>query len=178
MVQDPDGHFVELVQPDRMPATQAPAEANVVDVRVRLTVEDVEQSMRLYRDALGLEVLSRPELRDDPVVSAALGVGGAEYRVGIMQVPTTGLVFEVIDYERIDRREVRGGLQDPGSTRIQLQVRDVDAAVAAFEEFGGAVVSTGGTPLELPIPNGTIKVAIVREPDNLFVVLIETPPPN
>lgn len=177
VVQDPDGHFVELVEPERMPATQTPADANVVDVRVRLTVADVERSMALYRDGLGLAVLTPPTSGDNPVVSAALGVVGARYRFGIMQVPASGLVFEVMDYANIDRAVVRGRLQDPGSTRMQLRVRDVDAAVAELEKGGGTVVSTGGRPLELPIPNGSLKVAIVREPDNLFVVLIESPPP-
>jgi catechol 2,3-dioxygenase-like lactoylglutathione lyase family enzyme len=178
MVQDPDGHFVELVQPEEMPASQAPAAANVVDVRVRLTVDDVDRSMQLYRDALGLKVVSAPALRDDATVSAALGVSGAQYRAGIMQVPTSGLTFEVIDFKGIDHRAVRGRLQDPGSTRIQFRVRDVDAAVAAFEKFGAEVVSAGGAPLELPVPGGSLKVAIVREPDNLFVVLIQAPPPK
>src|SRR5438552_12285133 len=53
VVKDPDGHFVEIVQPDEPPKTEAPATANVVDVRVRLTVDDVEKSVRLYHDALG-----------------------------------------------------------------------------------------------------------------------------
>jgi catechol 2,3-dioxygenase-like lactoylglutathione lyase family enzyme len=176
IVQDPDGHFVELVEPEQMPATQAPASSNVVDVRVRLIVEDVEQSMRLYRDALGLAVMTPLRSGNDATISAALGVPGATYRFGILQVPTSGLVFEVMDFTGIERRNVRGRIQDPGSTRMQLRVRDVDEAIAAFERRGGAVVSTGGKPLELPIPNSSIKVAIVREPDNLFVVLIETPP--
>ena len=64
--------------------------------------------------------------------------------------------------------------QADGSTRIQLQVRDVDAAIAAFRKAGATVVSTGGKALDLPTPNGSLKVAIVREPDNLFVVLIQT----
>lgn len=178
MVQDPDGHFVELVQPDEMPAHQAPATANVVDVRVRLTVDDVDRSMRLYRDALGLEVVSEPKLRDDPAVSAAFGMSGGQYRAGIMHVPTSGLTFEVIDFKGVDRRRVRGRLQDPGSTRIQFRVRDVDAAIAAFKQFGGEVVSTGGAPLTLPVPGSAIEVAIVRGPDNLFVVLIGAPPPK
>jgi catechol 2,3-dioxygenase-like lactoylglutathione lyase family enzyme len=177
-VRDPDDHFVELVQPDELPPSRAPATANVVDVRVRLTVEDVDRSMRLYRDALGLKVLAEPELHDDGAVAGALGVGGAQYRVGMLQVPTSGLVFEVAEFKRIDRRSVRGGLKDPGSTRIQLQVRDIDAAITAFEQFGGAVVSTGGVPVDLPVPGSAIKVAIVREPDNLFVVLIQAPPPK
>lgn len=91
-------------------------------------------------------------------------------------MPATGLTFEVMDYSGIDRSSVRGGIEDPGSTRVQLRVRDVDAAVAAFARFGGEVVSTGGRPLDLPIPNGSIKVTVVREPDNLFVVHIESPP--
>jgi predicted enzyme related to lactoylglutathione lyase len=176
IVKDPAGHFVELVQPEQPLDTQAPATANVVGVRVRLTVDDVERSMPLFRDALGLAVLTEPQFHDDSVVSAALGVSGAQYRFGVLQVPTSGLVFELMDYKGVDRKTIRGRLQDPGSTRIQIQVRDVDAAVAAFEDFGGEVVSTGGVPLELPVPNGALKVAIVRDPDNLFVVLIQAPP--
>jgi catechol 2,3-dioxygenase-like lactoylglutathione lyase family enzyme len=179
-VEDPAGHFVEIVQPERMPATQAPETANVVDVRVRLTVEDSGRSMQLYRDALGLAVSSEPPLGPDrAAIAASPGVGavrGADLATTSLEVPTSGLTFELIEFIGSDRRPVRARLQDPGSTRMQLRVSDIDAAVAAFEHAGGEVVSTGGTPLELPVPNGSIKVAIVRDPDNLFVVLIEAPP--
>ena len=37
VVKDPGGHYVELVQPERLPATQVPATADVIGVRVRLT---------------------------------------------------------------------------------------------------------------------------------------------
>jgi hypothetical protein len=42
---------------------------------------------------------------------------------------------------------------------------------------GGAFISTGGKPLDLPAGANTLKVGIVRDPDNLFIVLIHTPPP-
>lgn len=177
VVKDPDGHFVEIVQPDQPPETQAPATANVVDVRVRLTVEDVEKSVRLYHDALGMELTNKPAFAENATVGAALGVGNAQFRFGMLKVPNTGLVFEVMDYKGIDRKTVRGDLKDPGSTRIQLQVRDIDAAVAALTKAGGTFVSTGGKPLDLPVQNGALKVGIVREPDNLFLVLIQSPPP-
>jgi hypothetical protein len=87
-------------------------------------------------------------------------------------------VFEVIDFKGVDRRTVRGRIQDPGSTRIQLQVRDVDAAIEALKRTGGAVVSTGGATVNLPGRGGaTTKVAIVRDPDNLFLVLLPAPQP-
>jgi hypothetical protein len=80
----------------------------------------------------------------------------------------------VIDFKGIDRKTVRGNIQDPGSTRIQLQVKDVDAAIETLKKRGGAVVSTGGTTVNLPGRGGaTTKVAIVRDPDNLFLVLLQ-----
>ena len=65
---------------------------------------------------------------------------------------------------------------DPGATRIQLRVADIDAAAAALVEVGGTFVSTGGKPLDLPAGNRSLKVGVVRDPDGLFVVLIDTPP--
>src|SRR4029079_1928114 len=53
IVKDPDGHFVELDQLDPLPATTAPETANVLGVRVRLTVDDGDKAMQLYRDVLG-----------------------------------------------------------------------------------------------------------------------------
>jgi hypothetical protein len=90
----------------------------------------------------------------------------------------SGLMLDFLDFEGLDRRTVRGRIQDFGSTRVQLRVRDLDAAIAAFKRYGGEVVSTGGKPLTLPAGNSTLEVAIVRDPNDLFVVLIETPTPD
>jgi catechol 2,3-dioxygenase-like lactoylglutathione lyase family enzyme len=179
VVKDPDGHFVEIVQADQPPETAAPPTANVIAVRVRLTVADVDKALALYRDTLGMSVRSVDQFTHDAGVNDMLGLPkDAQYRVGMLEVPTTGLVFEVIDFKGVDRRTVRGNIQDPGSTRIQLQVRDVDAAIEALQRHGGAVVSTGGATVNLPGRGGaTTKVAIVRDADNLFLVLLPAPSP-
>jgi catechol 2,3-dioxygenase-like lactoylglutathione lyase family enzyme len=174
VVKDPDGHFVEIVQADQPPETQAPPTANVIGVRVRLTVADVDTALSLYRDALGMKVRSVDQFKKDSDVNAMLGLSDGQYRVGMLEVPTSGLIFELIDFKGIDRTTIRGNIQDPGSTRIQLQVRDVDAAIDALKRHGGAVVSTGGTTVNLPGRGGaTTKAAIVRDPDNLFLVLLQ-----
>jgi catechol 2,3-dioxygenase-like lactoylglutathione lyase family enzyme len=175
MVQDPDGHFVEVVELGASPPTETASPSNIVEVRVRLTVADVERSVRLYRDTLGFESMAVSQFSD--AVAGALGVPGSRYRFGMLRIPGSGLVFEVMEFEGVPRQTVAGRIQDPGSTRIQLRVRDVDDTIAALAPFGGTVVSTGGQPLDLPAGNRTLKVAIAREPDNLFLVLIETPPP-
>jgi catechol 2,3-dioxygenase-like lactoylglutathione lyase family enzyme len=177
VVKDPAGHFVEIAQLDPLPETKAPATANVIGVRVRLIVDDVDKATRLYRDALGMKLTNTPAFQSNDAVSAMLGLSGGEFRFSLLEVPTTGLVFELMDFKGVSRHTVQGRLQDPGSTRMQLRVRDIGATIAAFEKAGGAVVSTGGKPLDLPAGNNKLKVAIARDPNNLFVVLIESPPP-
>lgn len=178
VVKDPDGHFVELFQFDPLPETTAPASSNVIGVRVRLTVDDAAAAMRLYRDALGLKQTSLDEFKSDPNVSAMFGLPGGEFRLGTAAVPGTGLIVEFIEYRGVDHRRVASDLRDPGSTRIQLQVRDVDEAVRELKSAGGVVISTGGAPVELPRTGGPpIKVAIVRDPNNLFVVLLQAARP-
>ncbi len=177
VVKDPDGHFVELSQPAELPATTAPPTANVIGVRLRLAVHDVETAVRLYRDELGLEARAAVgEFGDNVAVLDALGLERGQYRVGLQNVPSSGLMFDFVDFKGVERKTLQGRIQDFGSTRVQLRVRDIDAAIAAFERFGGEVVSTGGEPLSLPAGNATLEVAIVRDPNNLFVVLIEAPP--
>jgi catechol 2,3-dioxygenase-like lactoylglutathione lyase family enzyme len=178
IVKDPDGHFVELYQPEAPPAATTTPAPNVIEVRVRLAVEDVDKATKLYTSALGMAVRAPGKFDNNPAVLDMMGLPtGAQYRASMFTVPTTGLVFELIDFKGVDRRTVKSNLQDPGATRIQLQVRDVDAAVAAVKAAGGSVQSTGGVPVELPTRGGSIKTAIVRDPDNLFLVLLQTAPP-
>jgi catechol 2,3-dioxygenase-like lactoylglutathione lyase family enzyme len=150
----------------------------VVGVRVRFTVSDVDLAVKLYRDALGLHELAPVgQYGGDAAVLDALGLSAGQYRVGQLQVPASGLQFTLIDFRGVDRKTKLAGIQDAGSTRIQLRVADIDAAVATLGKAGGAFISTGGKPLDLPAGANTIKVGIVRDPDNLFLVLINAPPP-
>ena len=54
-VQDPDGHYVELVQIDPMPETKVAASSNVIAIRLRLTVADVDQAVGYYRKVFGID---------------------------------------------------------------------------------------------------------------------------
>ena len=107
---------------------------------------------------------------------AAFGVPGAEWRAAILEAPTTGLVFELIEFKGVGGRVVKGDIQDParrdptaGARRGRTMPRSSRPA---------ARWSAGGTTVELPGRGGaTTKVAIVRDPDNLFLVLLQAPRP-
>jgi catechol 2,3-dioxygenase-like lactoylglutathione lyase family enzyme len=179
VLTDPDGHFVEVAELNPMPETTAPETANVIGVRVRLTVEDAAKTMRQYQE-MGLAGTMNVVPESNDALMRMFGLKpGVKYRLAMMDVPTTGLKLEFMEYTGIDRKTVRANLQDPGSTRMQIQVRDVDAAIAALKAAGGVVVSTGGNTVDLPGRGGAVtKVAIVRDPNNLFLVLLQAAPPR
>ena len=75
LVQDPAGHFVELLQAGVPPPVPTGGNANVASVRIRHTVENLERSLALYRDALGLQGGARvPRYDANPSVLALLGL--------------------------------------------------------------------------------------------------------
>jgi catechol 2,3-dioxygenase-like lactoylglutathione lyase family enzyme len=178
VVKDPAGHFIELVQPIGVPPAPAGSTANIVGVRVRHTVANLERSLALYHDALGLAGAAQvPPYFSEPTVLDLLGLPhDVQYRFTMLTVPTSGLQIELFEFKG-GRPPARPAiLANPGSTRMQLRVADIDAAVAALTKAGGTFISTGGKPLDLPAGNATLKVGIVRDPDDLFVVLIQAPP--
>ena len=177
VVKDPAGHFVELVQLGGAPPAAEGANANIIGVRVRHTVENLERSLALYRDGLGLQGSSQvPPYFSEPTVLDLLGLPhDVQYRFGMLTVPTSGLGIELIEFKDAHRAAAPARLA-PGSTRLQLRVADIDAAVAVLTKAGGTFISTGGKPLDLPAGSTTLKVGIVRDPDDLFLVLIQAPP--
>ena len=177
VVQDPAGHFIRLVQPANTAATQ-PGTGDIRAVRVRHTVENIDRAIALYRDALGLqESRAAPAAYStSPPIADSFGVPqDTQWRLAQLTVPTSGIPLELIEFKGAHRPQPPD-LADPGATRIQLRVSDIDAAVSALVKAGGKFISTGGKPLDLPAGNSTLKVGVVRDPDGYFIVLINAPP--
>src|SRR5205823_6299271 len=94
VLKDPDGHFVEVAQLDPLPETTAPADANVIGVRVRLTVEDAAQTMKMYQD-LGLAGTMNVTPESNAGLMRMFGLkADVKYRLAVMDVPATGLKLE------------------------------------------------------------------------------------
>jgi predicted enzyme related to lactoylglutathione lyase len=178
LVQDPAGHFIRLVQPANAPANQATT-GDIRGVRVRHTVENLDRALALYRDTLGLQAGRAPsaDYSTNAAIVDSFGLPqGTQWRLAQLTVPTSGLPIELIEFKGARRPAQPPDLADPGATRIQLRVADIDAAAAAIVKAGGTFISTGGKPLDLPAGNSTLKVGVVRDPDGFFIVLINAPP--
>ena len=112
------------------PVPAAPAGAVVGACHVSPIVADLDRSARFYHDVLGLDL-----------------------------VPTPGT--EPLPWDTDPGHLNLHGLpvQDPGSFRLQLTVRDLDAALAGLKNAGSRVISTGGVPVCMTFGNRPWRVS-------------------
>jgi predicted enzyme related to lactoylglutathione lyase len=171
IVKDLDGFHIALVQQDPLPQTNAPAASNVIGARVSLTVADMDETMKLYRDFLGFQP-EVEESRINPAVLNLTNTPGAQIRRTSARVPGSALQLEFLEFKGIDRKPIGAHIQDPGATRLQIRVRDTDATVKKLTAMGGQVVTTGGDGG--PINMQGLRVALVRELNNLFLVIMQS----
>ena len=169
LLKTADGHFVELRQPDPLPADASTAAGNVIGARVRVTIADTDATLRLYRDQLGLRA-ETGSFESDPARLKLMGAAGAQFRVtSVSGQSVPGHVLELVEFKGIDRTPLHTRIQDPGSAKIGLRVRDLAATMAALKAAGGTVVTTGGTSY---IYRGAPTV-IVRDLNNMFMNMQE-----
>ena len=170
IVKDPDGFFIELMQPETLPETNAPTASNVIGARFGLTVSDTDQTMRVYRDLLGFQPQIDASFTTDKASNDLMATPNAQVRRSTSLVPGSALQVEFVEFKGIDRKPIGARIQDPGATRLQLRVKDADSAVKTLVSAGGTVVTTGGNGG--PIDMRGLRVALVRELNNLFLVIM------
>lgn len=125
------------------------------ELRVALTVADLDRAVRLYRDGLGL-----------PVVKAWTSSAGRGVVLGVGDA-----TLELVDQgqaELIDRIEV--GERVAGPVRLAFAVGDVADAARAF-------IAAGARPLANPVwtPWGDLNMRL-ETPDGMQVTLLRAAP--
>ena len=147
---DPDGFLMEVVQGSG---------AGIV-----LTAADPDEKLRFYRELLGFDLQ-----RGERVPSAAHEPVSVRRSIG--RVPGTDVPFEIREYQGVhQRRFYPSTMGQDGVAWIQLLVRDLDALMRVFIAERVLIVSTGLQPVV--VDDGTRRV-VVRDPDGVFVELIE-----
>ncbi len=162
VLKDPDGYYVELAQP----APAASGAGKVIGASFgTMVVPDAEKAAAFYRDAFGFTVKTTSWSSD---WNAALATPGAQVRTAEVSVPGTMLSWTFFEFKNVDRKSYTARIPDPGAPAIGLQVRDIDAAIAAVKAAGGTSVTVGGS---VKLGNG--KVGFVRDPNGLLVELAQ-----
>ncbi len=170
-VQDPDGFFVELVQPGAALQTTVPASSNVIGGGFEIMVEDTDRTMTLWRDVLGFNPQVGTTFDGATLLMDTAGTPGAEFKRSAATIPGSSVTMAFLEFRKIDRRKLDTRTQDPGTPILQLRARDVDTLTRAWKAKGGAVVSTNGEPVVL----GNNKLSLLRDPNGVMVELLPTP---
>ena len=170
-LQDPDGFVIELNQPSPLPAPSAEAPGNVFGAAFEAAIADTDKTVAFYRDLLGFQATVGASFNGDKLMADTAGTPGAQFRQSRLQVPGTPASVSLIEFKGIDRKSLSPRLQDPGMTMLQVMVRDLDALLKTLRAGGATIISVGGEAVSM----GPLRLAVVRDPNNLFLELIERP---
>jgi len=173
-VKDPDGFYVELLQPENAADSNAPG--NVFGASMIITVNDLDQTVHLYGDLIGMRLRVDPAFAKDKLLSKVLGISGARYRHAIGNVPGTNFQVDFVEFKGIDRKLGHMQSFDRGSANLRMRVTDADSFVKNLKEAGVKVASVGGEPITLN--NNNVKTCILSDPNNFFFQLMAAPPPR
>jgi predicted enzyme related to lactoylglutathione lyase len=165
-VADPDGFVVEVAQPKD---TSGAAGGNVIGGGVEVTVADAEKAAAFYENTFGFTNNVDGSFNSSQLLTDTAGTPRAQFRHSRVQIPG-GVTLNFIEFQNIDRRPLSTRVQDPGTALIQLRVNGLDALLKKVKASGGRIVSVG----EVPVQVGAFgRIAIARDPNNLFLELIE-----
>ena len=171
-IQDPDGFVLELGQAGapRGGAAAAPQpEGNIVGGGFELAVEDTAKTVAFYQSVLGFKLTPGTTFNPDKVMNETAGVPGGAFKQSRGPIPGTNTNITFIEFSQVDRKPMKTRVQDPGTAILQLNVNDMDGLMKMLKGSGAEIVSTGGEPVSL----GNSKLVIVRDPNNLFLELIQ-----
>ena len=174
VVRDPDGFFVELQQPDPVPASATTATSDILGASVQFSIEDSAKTIAFLRDAIGFNARPTGALGTNAVVANLIGLPGAQWRITHGNISGTTLDFGLIEYSGVARAKVLAGAEDPGSPAFTMVVRDVNAAVDQWTKAGGTVATTGGKAIVRANGAGNV---FVRDVNGLMWELIQRAAP-
>ena len=168
----------------------APATGNVLRLgHLGRHIGDIERIIHFYHDLLdtGLQgqrneprqFFTTPGLRD-----FANTPDYAQFRAVILPIPGTAVeagkgqeaTVEAIEFRNMNRRQYVQAMQDIGSSRLVLFLRDLDGALEKLKADGAVIVTADGNPVEVSSRYGSGKkerAIVVRDPDGYPVELVQ-----
>jgi catechol 2,3-dioxygenase-like lactoylglutathione lyase family enzyme len=132
-----------------------------------IVVSNLEASVGFYRDLLGLEVWW-DQIEEGPVLETVTGVPKARIHVVKLKADN-GVSIELLQY--LNTPKVVPPLSkanDVGCNHVALQVKDLDSL---YEKATAEGIRFNTPPLTAP--GGKAKVTYCRDPEGVYVELVE-----
>jgi catechol 2,3-dioxygenase-like lactoylglutathione lyase family enzyme len=160
------------------PLAQQPAVIGILNFPH--AVEDLDKSVKFYKDVFGLD-LRRPAA-DFPNagVPALVNAPGIHLRMASFKLPGENFGLELTQFSGPERK---GGVPEqfwpehvyPGAADLQLKVRDMNTVFGALVTANARIITRAGQPVKIGADR-KIRSILVRDPDGYILNVIDTPP--
>jgi lactoylglutathione lyase len=135
------------------------------------TVSNLDESLKFYRDALGLEVVRVSERKDLPSYDTILGYDNVHLNVAILTHPVNDFVLELFEYINPPSTKRELGNYYVGASHVAFGVDDIDSIYDALK-------AAGFTSINPPVDVVRDGVVVVRamyalDPDGISVELFQ-----
>ena len=171
VVRDPDGFYVELVEADN--AADSKATGNVIGAGMMISVNDIGQTVHLYRDLIGIPLKVDARFAKNKELSKTLGAEGARFRHASGNIPGTIFQVDFVEFKGVDRKLGHIQSYEPGSSNLRLRVTDAGSFVKNLQAAGVKVASTGGEPISL---NNNVTTCILSDASNFYFQIMSAAP--
>ena len=174
--KDPDGHDLEIIwfpSDQSKDKWQRDTEELFLGIdRSAITVADTEQSLKFYRDLLGMQV-EQSNINSGEIQAHLDGLSKAEVRVTSLRSQQEGLGIELLDYIVPGTgRPFPNNWQsyDLATMQVQLVINDIEAAVNTLKENEVEIIS----PKIVRFPNSYPyhQACLVKDPNGHTIMLI------
>lgn len=140
---------------------------------VGMTVADLDDALRFWRDFLGLEPRWQTVL-DRPYLGRQVGYPGVRIKVAILDLPRDN-VIELLEYQVEDKAKNPEATANPGNVHLCLSVEDADAVWERAVAAGARPITPDGPGDVDGGPNRGARAAYLRVHDGITVELLQSP---
>lgn len=135
------------------------------------TVSDLEQSLRFYRDTLGLEVIRVSERSNLPSYDHILGFKDVKLKVALLRHPVNEFLLELFQYVNPPIEKRRLSNHFVGASHVAFEMDDIDATYAALVKAGYGAINP---PVDVVRDGHRVARAIYAvDPDGISVEMFQ-----
>ncbi len=134
---------------------------------------NLDTTVQFYLDVFGLEKPNPPR-PPNPAVPGLISAPGALLHVAVLKFPGSPFGFELTYFGAVDHKAGQALPTDPGAASLMVQVRDLDAVLAALKKAGAPIVTRSGAPIKIGPPDRGARMIMVRDPDGYLIEVAES----
>jgi len=137
-----------------------------------ITVRNMEESLKFYRDGLGLN-LNFDRLLEGPYLKVVLGMKFALIRAAYLDIPGGGFV-ELLEYQGVERYNGASRPCDYGAGHLCMYVRGIDEIAQRMFSMGYKARSENCVDITEG-PNTGGRSLYLSDPDGYYIELFQRP---